>query len=205
MSRMSQLLGMYIPGTSIVHRARAGYKLLALLVLGLAITIPPPSWWLLGSIAIVLVSLYVIAELGLRPLARQLWALKWLILVVLGSQLIFLPWTVAVANSTRMVQLILLAALVTLTTRTADILSTLERALRPFAKIGVDPERVSLVLAMTIRTVPVIAELGEQISDAQRARGGRISIRAFVVPLLVGSIRQADDLADALVARGMDD
>ncbi len=202
---MSQLLGMYIPGTSIVHRARAGYKLLALLVLGLAITIPPPSWWLLGSIAIVLVSLYVIAELGLRPLARQLWALKWLILVVLGSQLIFLPWTVAVANSTRMVQLILLAALVTLTTRTADILSTLERALRPFAKIGVDPERVSLVLAMTIRTVPVIAELGEQISDAQRARGGRISIRAFVVPLLVGSIRQADDLADALVARGMDD
>jgi len=202
---MSQVLGLYVPGESIVHRARSGHKLLALLVLGLAITIPPPTWWLLSGIAVLIVSLYLIAGLGLRPLGRQLWALKWLVIVVLASQLIFLPWPVAVANSSRMVMLILVAALVTLTTRTRDILSTLERGLAPLRRFGINPERVSLVLAMTIRTVPVIAELAEQISDAQRARGGRYSIRAFVVPLLVGSLRQADALADALVARGMDD
>lgn len=205
MGQAGLVFGLYVPGASVVHRTRASVKLPALLVLGLAVTIPPPTWWLLGSLAVVTVLLFLASGLGWARLGRQLWMLKWLVAFVLVSQLIFLAWPVAVANTTRMVLLILLAALITLTTRTRDMLAAFERALGPLRRVGVNPERVSLVLAMTIRTVPIIADLAEQIRDAQRARGRRYSLRAFVVPLLVGSLRQADELADALAARGLDD
>ena len=68
-----------------------------------------------------------------------------------------------------------------------------------------DPERVGLLIALAIRSVPVVVGLAEQVRDAQRARGLTASPRAFAVPLIVRSLRHADALGDALVARGVED
>jgi biotin transport system permease protein len=130
--------------------------------------------------------------------------IRWLILLLTVTGLLFLPVESALANITRMVLVIVLAGLVTLTTRTSDLLDAFEVALSPLRFLGINPERISLVLALSIRTVPVIAGFAQQLRDAQRSRGGRMRIRAFVVPLLVLSLRHSDDLADALVARGAD-
>ena len=78
-------------------------------------------------------------------------------------------------------------------------------AARPLRRVGVDPERVGLMLALGIRSVPVVVGLAEEVRDAQRARGLTASPRAFAVPLIVRSLRHADALGDALVARGVDD
>ncbi len=199
-----QTLGLYRPGSSVLHRLGAGAKLIALFVLALAASVPPPSVWLLGSLSVVVIALYLIAGLGLRELGRQVVMIRWLILLVTITGLLFLPLDTALANVTRMVLVIVLAGLVTLTTRTSAILDAFEVALSPLRRIGVNPQRISLVLALSIRTVPVIAGFAQQLRDAQRSRGGRVSIRAFVVPLLVLSLRHSDDLADALVARGAD-
>ena len=51
----------------------------------------------------------------------------------------------------------------------------------------------------------LVVGLAEQVRDAQRARGLSASPRAFAVPLVVRSLRHADALGDALVARGVDD
>ena len=67
--------------------------------------------------------------------------------------------------------LVLLAALVTLTTRTTDLVDALVAACRPLRLLGVDPERVGLMLALGIRCVPVVVGLAEDVRDAQRARG----------------------------------
>jgi biotin transport system permease protein len=103
------------------------------------------------------------------------------------------------------VSLVLLAALVTLTTRTTDMVDAVVHALRPLRRLGVQPERVGLLLALGIRSVPVVVGLAEEVRDAQRARGLTASPRAFAVPLIVRSLRHADALGDALVARGVDD
>ena len=60
-------------------------------------------------------------------------------------------------------------------------------------------------MALCIRAVPVVLGLAEQIRDAQRARGLPLSARAFAVPLLVRALRHAQQLGDALIARGLDD
>ncbi|MEK8225172.1 ATP-binding cassette domain-containing protein [Oerskovia sp. M15] len=41
----------------------------------------------------------------------------------------------------------------------------------PASRVGVDVERVALVLALALRSVPVIANLASRVRDAQRARG----------------------------------
>lgn len=201
---MTQPLGLYRPGASPLHRLPAGTKLVALFALAIAVSVPPPTVWLLGGLTLLVVALYLVAGLGLLELGRQVLMIRWLILVVTVTGILFLPLDAALANVTRMVLVIVLAALLTLTTRTSDILDAFERALSPLRRFGVDPRRVGLVLALAIRTVPVIAGFARQLGDAQRARGGRTSVRAFVVPLLVLSLRHSDDLADALVARGAD-
>ena len=97
------------------------------------------------------------------------------------------------------------AALVTLTTRTTDLLDALVAALRPARRIGVDPERVALVLALAVRSVPVLAALAREVREARAARGAERSLRAFAVPFVVRSLRYADRLGEALAARGVDD
>jgi biotin transport system permease protein len=101
--------------------------------------------------------------------------------------------------------LVLLATLVTLTTRTTALVDTIVRACRPLRLVGVDPERVGLLLALGIRSVAVVVGLAGQVREAQVARGLSASPTAFAVPLVVRSLRHAEALGDALVARGVDD
>nr|WP_284287061.1 energy-coupling factor transporter transmembrane component T [Angustibacter aerolatus] len=58
---------------------------------------------------------------------------------------------------------------------------------------------------LTVRAVPVVAGLLDDVRDARRARGLERSPRALLVPLVVRTVRYADRLGEALVARGVDD
>jgi biotin transport system permease protein len=97
------------------------------------------------------------------------------------------------------------AALISLTTRVTDLLDVVSRLLEPARALGIDPERVALLLALTIRAVPVIAGTFHEARDARRARGLERSTRALVTPIVVRTIRHADRVGDALAARGVDD
>lgn len=195
---------MYWPGNSFLHRVSAGPKLLTVMVLALGISLSPASAWLLAGLAGLVTGCYLVTGLGLSGLGRQLRGLRWLIVVMLVPQAVFLSPPVAAANIIRVVVVILLAAVVTSTTRTADLLDAIERALRPLRRVGVNPGRIALMLSMTITTVPVIAHFAQQIRQAQRARGVPVRPLALVVPLLVMALKHADELADALTARGIE-
>lgn len=186
-----------------MHRAPAGPKATVLLAVVLAVSFLPSTWWAAGVAAAVAVLGYLICGLGLRELGRQVLAVRWVIVITLGGQLIFLDAEPAVANTARVLAAILLAGMLVLTTRVAALLDAFERGLRPFERLGVDAQRIALLLAVTINTVPVLARLATGVREAQRARGARAGIVGFVVPFLVVSLKHADDLGDALTARGV--
>ena len=75
--------------------------------------------------------------------------------------------------------------------------------MRPLARLGFDPRRIGLTLSLTIAMLPVVAGIAARVRDAERARGVRLGPR-IVVPVLVLALRHADDVADALTARGVD-
>ena len=91
------------------------------------------------------------------------------------------------------------------TTRRPPGGKVLLRLLQPLRRIGVPTERLALLISLSVRSVSVIAALAAEVRDAQRARGLQASPRAFAVPLLVSSLRHAEALGEALVARGLDD
>ena len=198
------VLGVYRPGGSVVHRTPAGWKLLVLLLLGVASVFVDEPWVVAAGAALLALG-YAVAGLGARSTLRQVRPLLWVLLVVTGFHLLVSGWERAVVVVGVIALLVLTAGLVTLTTPTQDLLDVIVRVLGPLRRFGVDPDRVGLLLALSLRSVPVVVGLAEEVRDAQRARGLSASPRAFAVPLVIRALRHADALGEALVARGVDD
>jgi biotin transport system permease protein len=197
------MLTLYRPGAGWLHRAAAGPKAAVLLLVVLGVSLLPSTYAAAGVAAGLTVAGYLGSGLGLRVLAGQILAVRWVIAVTLVSQLIFLGFEPAIVNTSRVLAALLLAGLLVLTTRVTDLLDAFERALAPLAWLGVDPRRVSLLLTVAINTVPVLARLATGVREAQRARGARGGVVTFVVPFLVVSLKHADELGEALTARGV--
>jgi biotin transport system permease protein len=198
------LTSTYQPGTSLLHRSGAGVKLLGLLVFSSAlVALQSPVTVLVGLVLVV--GLYVIVGFGVRTLVAQVWPLRWIMVCLLPFQWWTAGWQTAVAVVGTLAVAVVGAALVSLTTRVTDLLDVIARVLGPARAIGVDPERVALLLALTIRAVPVIAGTLHEARDARRARGLEHSTRALVTPVVVRTIRHADRVGEALAARGIDD
>jgi len=198
------VLGIYRPGDSVVHRLPAGVKLLALAGIGAVsafVHAPAPAIALVG----VAVLGFVAAAIPAAAAARQLRPLLPVVVLVGAVQWFNRGGPAAATTVGVLAALLLLAALVTLTTRTTDLVDAVVTACRPLRVLRVDPERVGLMIALGIRCVPVVVGLAEDVRDAQRARGLTASPRAFAVPLIVRSLRQADLTGEALRARGIDD
>lgn len=158
-----------------------------------------------AAAAAAVVVAYAVARI---PVARAWSALRGVLVlaVVVGSlQAIVLPWQRAVLIAVTILLAVAIAALVTLTTATSDLLEALERGLEPLRRLGVDPERVALTLALTARTIPVIAEFGFRLRDSGRARGVRVGPVPYAVGLVVLTLQHAERVGEALRARGIDD
>jgi biotin transport system permease protein len=197
-------LGTYLPGSSVIHRLPAGAKLIVLALAGVTSVLVDQAWQVGVGLAAVAV-LYAVARLPARALLQQARPVLWLLLLVGAFHVAVDGWERAAVVMGVVVVLVLLAGLVTLTTRTTALLDTLVRILRPLRRAHLDPERVALQLALSIRSVPVVMAIAEEVRDAQRARGLTASPRAYAVPLILRSLRHADELGEALVARGVDD
>ncbi|WP_031172126.1 energy-coupling factor transporter transmembrane component T family protein [Streptosporangium roseum] len=201
---MSGLTGAYVPGGSLLHRLPAGAKLAGLAASCTALLLLRSPVALAGAAAVVAL-LYAVSGVGGAAAWAQIRPVRWFAVALFGMQLLFVDLPGAVSSTLRVVLAVALAGLVTLTTRTAAMMACLERRLAPARLVGLDPFRLSLLLSLTLRSVPVVAELASRVREAQRARGVERSVRAFAVPLVVSVLRHADALGEALSARGLDD
>ena len=198
------LTGAYLPGTSPVHRAPAGLKL-ALLAGGLVLVAVLPRPPVTLGAGLLVVALAALARIGVGQLAAQVRPLLWVLVPVTAVQLWLTGPRQAALVAGGLVVAVAAAGLVTLTTRTQALLDALVAALGPLRRLGVDPERVGLVLALAVRSVPVLAGIAREVQQARAARGAERSLRAFAVPFVIRSLRHADRLGEALEARGVDD
>ncbi|AZI57298.1 energy-coupling factor transporter transmembrane protein EcfT [Nakamurella antarctica] len=201
------MIGLYQPGTSVIHRMSAGLKLL-LLATGIFAVIWLDRPWQVGAALLVVGAMYGVAGIGWRTALAQLRPLLWVVLALLAFQLILATWHTAVMTTGSLVINVALAALVTVTTKVTAILDVVQRVLRPLRRFGLDPDRVGLMLALTIRCIPLVAGIVHDVSQARKARGItgiRGTMVALAAPAVVRALRTADSLGEALTARGVDD
>ncbi|OXM67466.1 MULTISPECIES: energy-coupling factor transporter transmembrane component T family protein [Amycolatopsis] len=194
----------YEPGTSVLHRAPAGVKFLALLALAAVIFVLRSPLWL-GVLCAVAVVGYGVARVSWRRCWGLLRSLGLLVVVVFALQWWLLGLEPAVVVCLRIVAALAAANLVTLTTRVDDLVAAVERGLGPLRRFGVRPERLGLLVGLTLQAVATLTGIAGEVREAAKARGADRSVVAFTVPFLVRTLRHADELGEALAARGEGD
>lgn len=188
-----------------IHRLPVGPKLLLLIAIITLVSVGGTNPTFGGATFALTLIAYWVSFPKCQVFAQQLWTLKYLLLLLVIPQILFgaNPLTVA-TNALRLTDAILLASLFTLTTRFDELLSIIEKGFKPLARIGIKPETVSLTLAMTINAIPMILKFLQQTKEAQLARGVKPTVLILTVPLLVASLKYADEFAEALTARGVE-
>ena len=197
------MIGVFHPGTSLVHRVPALVKLGMLAALVTTVALLPSLVWL-GAASALVVVLFAVAHVPFTVAWRQVVPILWVLAFTVPVQVIFGGWETAAAMAVRLVLAVALAALYTLTTPVSATLDAMQALLRPFRR-WIDPDRVGLALALTIRCVPLLADLVREVLEARKARGAEGSVLALAVPVIVRALRTAEHLGEALTARGFDD
>ncbi|AVZ39213.1 MULTISPECIES: energy-coupling factor transporter transmembrane protein EcfT [unclassified Dietzia] len=195
----------YQPGDSLLHRLPAGVKILLVCALILAVSLSVrQAWHVLPALGFA-AALYAVGRIRPGAAWDQVRPVLPMLIAILVLQWIVADLDTAIRVSGALLVAVAVAGLVALTTRVSDMLDAVTRAAQPLRRVGVSPDRVALVLVLTIRAIPLLARQLRQVTEARRARGLGMSIRALVVPTVLGALTTADQLGDALAARGVDD
>lgn len=196
------MISMYCHGRSRLHRASAGGKICALFLFCTGVFFIPNLWGQFIALAGV-IALYAVAGFQRSLLWQQLRKI-WLFIVIIWVLQVFLV-TVEVAFfvSVRLCTLVLAASLLTLTTRSSDMIATLEKALAPFSTF-INVAQFSLAIALVLRFIPLIGHVFDHIRYAQKARSGKAQIWHVAGPAIIHTLKMSHDVADAIDARSFD-
>jgi biotin transport system permease protein len=197
------MLGLYINRDSAIHALAPGVKMLALALSALAL-IAVDDWRVLTAVLAAVLGLFAVARLPSREVVAQLRPVLFLALFFFAVHALLVSWQSGLVTVLRFTILVSLAVVITLTTRVSDMVDALESGLRPLRFIGVNPAKISLMISLAIRFVPLLVDLVQEIRAAQQSRGLERSVTAVAVPLIVKTLRMASVLTDAIEARGYD-
>lgn len=153
---------------------------------------------------IFLLVLTTILNIFFNKQGTLLW--KWWIIEIYDGGLIF-----AGKLLLRLIYLVIGSSLLTLTTTPVDLTHALESLLKPLKVIKFPVREMALLMNLTLSFIPSLMEETDRIIRAQKARGADFDTgglikraKAFIpilIPLLVGGLRRADELANAMNSR----
>lgn len=221
------LPGMYVSGSSLIHRLDPRIKIGAALLI---MILPFAATSVLSSVLLVLL-LALLAHVSRAPWAALLRTLRtvfWLGFFMFFFYFFTTPGRSLVAwrgisvtlegiltgatQIYRLSLLVILSSLLTFTTSPAQLTQGVEALLSPLTRLGLPVRELSMVLTIALRFVPTLFDQVDRISKAQRARGADVRsgapwqrVRSWVptfVPIFVAAFRRADELAQAMEARG---
>jgi energy-coupling factor transport system permease protein len=110
----------------------------------------------------------------------------------------------------RLFDLLVLAAVFTATTVPVDAAEALQRLLQPLARLRLPVHEIGTLLVLSLSFIPIFLEEARHLAAAHRVKrglgrwrfGDRLrAVVPLLVPLFLGVLRRADDLAVALDAR----
>lgn len=186
-----------------LHRVPAGVKLAALAVLSLAL-VPVDDWRILAAVLLAIGAVYAgFGRYGMTRL-RLLRPLLPLLAVIGAVQAWSGGWDAGVAIVMRLLAMLLLADLVSMTTTMGALMEVLTPALRLLRPLGLKPRKMALAVALVLRFVPVLMARWRAREEAWKARSSRRVPARLVAAFLADSLQLADRVAEALDARGFD-
>ncbi|MDW4524931.1 energy-coupling factor transporter transmembrane protein EcfT [Rossellomorea marisflavi] len=222
------IIGRYVPGQSVLHRADPRAKLLFIFGF-ICIVFLANNALTYGILGIFTLGALFLSRLPIRFILGGLKPILWIILFTFllhifftkeGEVLLDLKWFAiyeeglrqGIFISLRFFYLILITSLLTLTTSPITITDGLETLLNPLRKIKFPVHELALMMSISLRFIPTLMEETDKIMKAQIARGAEFTsgpikdrlqaIVPLLIPLFVSAFKRAEDLATAMEARG---
>ena len=219
-------IGQYYPADSVLHKLDPRTKILAILVYMVSLFIVNNFYGLLGMMAISIL-VVTVSKVPIKYFFRGLKMIIFIVLLTVALQMFMTPGEViwqwsflkitkegirqAVFMGTRLVLLISITSILTLTTTPIALTDGIERLLKPFQRIGVPAHELAMMMSIALRFIPTLVEETDKIMKAQAARGADFDtgnmiekVKALVpllVPLFLSAFQRADELAIAMEAR----
>lgn len=204
MKRQTRFFGTYVLADGWLHRTPVLLKLGVVAAMSIVVLVLRSPLFDAGVFT-VLVACGLSSRLRLRQVLSPLGAIWLIVALIIAVHLIFTGTAAAVVMITKLIVCVQAAGLLMLTSAIGQLLEAFAVLVRPVRFIGIDAERVALTAALTVRSIPFMAQLIGQGADAARARGLERSIRARSVTAVLGAVKFAHDTGRALDARGLGD
>lgn len=228
MSRYSISVGQYVNGHSILHRLDPRVKLISTFLMALVL-FAAQTWGSIVVSTMYVMTLLVLSRvsvvailLSLRTIALFLFVFSiFQVLAVREGTILFTIGTFSIYGAGlweaglvfwRTLLLFLLATVLTATTKPFQITNAIDRLLSPLKKVKVPVTDLALMMSIALRFIPILKNELFLIRRAQDARGFNTvkktlskrvtSFIPLLVPLFVRSLKRAEDLAQAMEARG---
>ncbi|MBL4662081.1 MAG: energy-coupling factor transporter transmembrane protein EcfT [Flavobacteriaceae bacterium] len=195
------LTSLYVDKNSFIHKLSPSLKILFLLFFCTFLFVFE-HWALLIPTAILVVFLYSIARIEPLIIWESIKPILWVLGVILVAQYFLSGINLALFVVLRLLVILLIASLVTLTTKISDLIEGIEAGLRHLPK-QVLTSQISLAISLCIRFIPQVRNTLEEVRNAQKARGLGRDWKALAVPTVVRTLKSADEISEAIIARSM--
>lgn len=223
-------LGRYLPLNSIVNKMDPRIKIGILFILMIAIFLPAGFWGYIPIVAYIALALYfsrLSLSFAMRSVKPMLFMMVFLLIINIfvlktGVPLVQWGWFSIYSDAliqtayivVRLTLMIILTTILTATTKPLDLTLGIEKLLSPFEVIGVPAHIIAMMISIALRFIPTLIEETQRIMNAQASRGVDLengtlkekvmAILSLIVPLFVSAFDRADQLANAMEARGYD-
>ena len=224
-------LGRYLPLDSFVHKLDPRIKIMSMIFLMTSVFLVGGEhpFYAYGLIFAILIIASLASKLTIMYLVKAMKPMMFMIIFLsfinifayrTGTVLLSLGkfniYSDAIYNTLfivfRLMMMIIITTLLTATTAPLDLTLGIEDLLSPFKKLGVPAHEIAMMISIALRFIPTLIEDTQRIMNAQSSRGvdfdeGKLKekvtgIISLIIPLFVSAYHRAEDLADAMEARG---
>lgn len=225
---MNVTIGRYLPLNSWMHKRDPRIKLVALIMLIIA-TFIDLGFIGYAVIGVLIVSALLASKISFKMILKSMRAMLFMMIflfiinlfVVKTGDLWFSFGFINIYSGAifqtlyiviRLVIMVSLTTILTVTTKPMDLTVAIEDLLKPLRVIKVPAHEIAMIISIALRFIPTLLDEANRIMKAQASRGvdfeeGSLkdkisSILALIIPLFASSFQRAEELADAMEARG---
>jgi energy-coupling factor transport system permease protein len=220
-------LGQYFPADSVIHRLDPRTKIISSLMFMLLLLVLEHGLTLV-FVTFVLGIAVRWSRIPFAVVLKNIRPFIWLFLLTLILHLFFTKgrvlWQIPVVNfpiyaealemgltyAFRLIVLILIATLLTLTTSPVELTDALYKMLAPLKRFGIPVYDLIMMMTLAMRFIPTLLQEADRIQKAQMSRGAAFegnfirklkSVIPLLLPLFISAFRRADELALAMDSR----
>lgn len=189
----------YINRNSVLHTASPSLKIIILSLFCTGVFLLNTWQWVAVACGITMLG-YKVAKLNFQYIFQGIRPTFTILSLIFVCQALSAGLPFATFVLLRFTSLILAANLLTMTTRSSEFVDGIMALLR-HAPRWVAAEKIALAISLSLRFIPLIRTVFEEIRLAQRARGLDKNLLALLNPLVVRTLKSGDQIVEAIHAR----